>query len=884
MTIPENLPADPYAVLNPDDRWRPGNVGLLPKNIGHLMPPLVDKLRRAVKQWRDDGYPKTSATTRALLQWWFGRDGKGEAMHYYFAQREAAETVIYLCEAADVRDKYDLLRYSAGGIAPEMMDEEWRRYAVKMATGSGKTKVISLLIAWSYFHKLYEENSPMSRNILLIAPNIIVLDRLYRDFEGMRIFYDDRVLPDDGYEGRDWQNDFRMMHLHKQNEVRGRGDVGNLFLTNIHRVYMRDASPPSPDDDDASDYFMGAAPSGATNEERIDLGEVVRDLDELAVINDEAHHIHDQKLAWFKAIEGMHNMLVQKGRALSLQVDMTATPKHNNGAIFPHTVADYPLVEAIHQNIVKRPVIPDDDSEQKMRERTSADYGERFADYIELGVKEWRKARDEHKKAGKKAVLFVMTDDTKNCDTMGEYLQNTYHDLKGKVLVIHTQKNGDITEKTTTGKAQAELDELRKQAATIDEQASKYCAIVSVLVLREGWDVRNVTTVVGLRAFSAKSDILPEQTLGRGLRLMYPQQNDAGEKVSVIGSSAFIDFVKKVEKEGVRLERKAMNDATTAQAPVVVFIDRANKDVDALDIPVPVLSRRFSLDFSKLRQLRADDIPCTALPYKNYPPDAPRDIVFRDMITGKASHRTTLGDGIVRDHSRVVGYFARRVMATHRFFSGYDFFYETVRDFIRRRLFGKPVDMDADDTVRNLAEPGADKAITEGFARAVSGLLTAEKHDATVEKWLKVSDMRAFPVSPPRNAYEPRKSAQNLIIGDSALETDFAAFLDNCPDVAAFAKNYFAVNFRLDYVRTDGIISNYFPDFIVRDSRGGVWIVETKGRKDENDIRKESRLRQWCEDAAKLTPAAPRPLLIDEENYRKYPPETFGNLAAMFAK
>lgn len=563
MTIPKTLSTDPYTVLNPDDRWRPGK-DLLHRQIGHLMPPLVDKVRRAVKEWRDAGYPDVSGTTRALLKWWFERDdGDASRIRYYFAQREAVETVIYLYEAASVRDKYNMLRYSSGGVTPEMMHESWARYVVKMATGSGKTKVISLLIAWSYYHKLYEENSPLSRNILLVAPNIIVLDRLYRDFRGLQIFHEDRVLPEDGCEGRDWTSDFQM-RLHRQNEVRGRAGDGNLFLTNVQRVYIRDVKQPSAEDGDTTDYFLGGAPSGALTDDNIDLGEVVRDMDELLVINDEAHHIHDEKLAWFKAVESMHNTLVQKGRALSLQVDMTATPKHNNGAIFVQTVADYPLVEAIHQNVVKRPVIPDRESEQKMKEQPSADYGERFQDYIKLGVKEWRKARDENKKADKKAVLFVMTDDTKNCDAMGEYLEKEYHDLKGKVLVIHTQKNGAITEKTTTGKAKAELDELRKQAATIDDWDNRHSAVVSVLVLREGWDVRNVTTVVGLRAYAAKSNILPEQTLGRGLRLMYPGQNDAGEKVSIIGSEAFIEFVKEIEKEGVKLDRKAMGDATSA--------------------------------------------------------------------------------------------------------------------------------------------------------------------------------------------------------------------------------------------------------------------------------------------------------------------------------
>ncbi len=95
---------------------------------------------------------------------------------------------------------------------------------------------------------------------------------------------------------------------------------------------------------------------------------IVRDIDELMVLNDEAHHIHDNKLAWFKSIEDIHNRLLQKGGALSLQVDVTATPKHNNGAIFVQTVSDYPLVEAISQNVVKHPVLPDAASRAKLSE------------------------------------------------------------------------------------------------------------------------------------------------------------------------------------------------------------------------------------------------------------------------------------------------------------------------------------------------------------------------------------------------------------------------------------------------------------------------------------------------------------------------------------
>src|SRR5208283_2527412 len=147
-------------------------------------------------------------------------------------------------------------------------------------------------------------------------------------------------------------------------------------------------------------------------------------------------------------------------------------------------------------------------------------FSERYADYLALGVEEWRKSYAEHEKLGKKAVLFVMVDDTKNCDEVGEYLQKICPELKDGVLVIHTKNNGEISE-AGSGKSKEELEKLRKQSNEIDTWKSPFKAIVSVLMLKEGWDVRNVTTIVGLRAFEARSKILPEQTLGRGLRRMY---------------------------------------------------------------------------------------------------------------------------------------------------------------------------------------------------------------------------------------------------------------------------------------------------------------------------------------------------------------------------
>ena len=583
MALHKDFPESPYAILDPSVRWFPADEALRDTTMDKLLPPLVSELRKQVKEWRDRGYAGATDTSRSLLNWWFNTphlmpqaNGTMAEFEYYFAQREALESIIYLYDVVGVKDKFDLMRFDSSGlVSTGMFDETWRRFVVKMATGSGKTKVLSLVLAWSFYHKLYEPDSGLARNFLVIAPNIIVLDRIYKDFQGLRIFLkDDPVLPDDGVDGRDWRSDFQQMTLHVQDDVRITHPTGNIFLTNIHRVYAGDDIPASPDDENSMDYFLGKRPSGATTDSKVDLGMIVRDIDELVVLNDEAHHIHDPKMAWFKSIEDIHNRLKQKGTALSLQVDVTATPRHDKGQIFVQTVADYPLVEAISHNIVKHPVVPDAPSRAKLLERTSIRYTEKYADYIHLGVIEWRKAYAEHEKMGKKAILFVMTDDTRNCDDVAQYLEGTYPELQNAVLVIHTKDNGEISE-AASGKNKEELEALRKQANEIDGDVSPYKAVVSVMMLKEGWDVRNVTTIVGLRPYQAPSNILPEQTLGRGLRKMY--QGAVEELVSVLGTDAFMDFVESIKQEGVELERKAMGEGTGPKTPLVIEVDTDNE-------------------------------------------------------------------------------------------------------------------------------------------------------------------------------------------------------------------------------------------------------------------------------------------------------------------
>ena len=479
-----------------------------------LLPPLVFKVRRGVKTWRDSGYEGASATTRALLNHWFRTehlvpmaDGTVGPFQWYFAQREAVESAIWLYEVERSRDPYALLKHnSSGRVSKGMFAEDWPRYVMKLATGAGKTKVMSLLIAWCYFHKRYEPDSELSTNFLVIAPNIIVLDRLLLDFDGLKIFYQDPILPPNGYEGQNWQDDFQLM-LHVQDQIGHVSDTGNIFLSNIHRIYEGD-NPPAFEDTDSTDYFLGSRPKGKTTDRQIDLGVIVRDVPDLVILNDEAHHIHDPRMASFKSIEDIALRLRQKGSQLAVQFDLTATPKSSSGAIFVQTISDYPLVEAIRQGVVKTPVLPDQASRAKLQERKSAKFTEQYEDYLHLGYLEWKKVYEELLPTGKKSVLFIMTDDTRNCDEVAAYLESRYADFKGGVLVIHTKNNGEISE-AATGKSKDELDKLRKLSREIDHADNPYKVIVSVMVLREGWDVQNVVTIVGLRPFTATSKILP---------------------------------------------------------------------------------------------------------------------------------------------------------------------------------------------------------------------------------------------------------------------------------------------------------------------------------------------------------------------------------------
>jgi type III restriction enzyme len=900
MALHPEFPTSPYAPLIPVHRWFPADETLRDTAYEKLLPPLVSKIRVEVYAWRIAGYPGASQTSVALLQWWFETDhlletadGSLSSFQYYYAQREAVETVIWLHDVRKARDKFDLLRFDASGsVSHGMFSEDWPRYVLKMATGAGKTKVLSLLIAWSFFHKLYEPDSTLSRNFLVIAPNIIVLDRLRADFDGLKIFFNDPILPDNGHQGQNWHDDFQLT-LHIQDDVRVLRDTGNIFLTNIHRVFLGDVPEPSLEDDDLRDYFLsdafGAKPSGKTTDSKTDLGEIVREIEELAVFNDEAHHIHNPKMAWFKSIQDIHHKMLQKDCRLTLQIDVIATPRHDNGAIFVQTVSDYPLVEAIYQNVVKHPVLPDAASRAKLHEKKTAIFSDKYADFLALGVEEWRKSYAEHEALGKKAVLFVMVDDTKNCDEVGEYLQKICPELQGAVLTIHTKNNGEISE-ASSGKNKEELELLRKQSNEIDSWKSPFKAIVSVLMLKEGWDVRNVTTIVGLRAYAAKSNILPEQTLGRGLRRMY-FGSDERETVSVMGTPAFMDFVETIQSEGVTFDHVPMGAGATRKDSLIVEVDTesTDKNLTDLEIPIPKLTRRFQRDFKDLHDLDPANLGNKRLPLKLFTPEETREIVFKTMLDSEIHHTVHLDGSGPADYRSVVAFFARQLLKDLRLVGGYDVLYPKVRDFMRDHLFDtSPVNLEDPVVIRNLSEPDAGKILYDCFKAAMNALTISDTGTTRIEDYIRLQNTRPF-----RTEHRPflaaQKSIFTKIVGEvnaGGFELKFASFLNDATDVKAFTKNYLAIGFKFDYVKANGDLSNYVPDFIVRDTDNTVWIIETKGREELDLPQKMTRLSQWCADATAAEENGIRYdfIYVDQVGFEKHKPATLANLATSFTE
>jgi len=354
--------------------------------------------------------------------------------------------------------------------------------------------------------------------------------------------------------------------------------------------------------------------------------------------------------------------------------------------------------------------------------------------------------------------------------------------------------------------------------------------------------------------------------------------------VSVIGTPAFMEFVESIKAEGVELEKRKMDRSGTPITPSVIEVDTENpkKNIDNLDIELPILTPRIQREYKNLNLLDITNFKNEKFDVKNFSEQEQKEIVFKEVIDDKTHHTTILNSSVEPNYQSVVGFFVQRIMKELRLFGCYDILFGKVKSFITENLFNRSVDLNDSNVLRNLSEIEVVKAIVETFKKEVNNLTVSDVGNTEIKNYIKVSSARPFVVTD-KTYLLPKKSVFNKIVGDSGFEMEFADFLEKADDVLSFAKNYLEIHFKIDYKNTSGAISSYYPDFFVKLNNKLVYIIETKGREDLNDIEKIKRLEQWCEDASERQKKIQYKMLyVKQEEWDKYKSKDFEELINTF--
>ncbi|MBA2450543.1 MAG: DEAD/DEAH box helicase family protein, partial [Chloroflexi bacterium] len=713
--------------------------------------PCVPALRIAVGDWRDREYPGATGTTKSLLNHWFKSDHRlpnGRMFSYHASQREAVETLIYLYEVVQVRRHKDLLEKfaSTATVLRLLQYDEFARYCTKMATGSGKTKVMALAIAWQYFNAVAEGRGDYTRTFLVIAPNVIVFERLQTDFAGGRIFRADPVIPPE-------LRIFWDLDCYVRGEGEQASSEGALYLTNVQQLYER-ADTGQDDEPDPIAAVLGPMPP-ARQLEIDDFDErIVARRAPCLVINDEAHHTHDEESEWNRTIRRLHAGL---DGGLAAQLDFTATPRYSQGSLFTWTVSDYPLKQAIIDGIVKAPM---KGIAAGIAEGRSDIASTKYQAYLTAGVERWREYREQLAPLGKRPLLFVMMNDTREANDVGDYLRTKYPAEFGgnRLLIIHTNRSGEVAVK--------DLDAARRVAREVDAAESPVNAIVSVLMLREGWDVQNVTVIVGLRPYTARANNLPEQTIGRGLRLMFRELATAyTERVDVIGNKAFIEFVGQLERdEEIQLDTFEVGKDKLVITTIAPDPDKLDKDI-ALPVLSPILARKKTLA-EEIAGLDVGAMTCSPLPrkegdaaaqafhYEGYDIISLEKLIERDYTIPQA-----------QTSQEVVSYYAKRIAQDVKLPSQFAALAPKVREFLEIRAFGEPVSLEGPAMIKAISSNVAQYVTVKAFVGALRGLVVEELTPQVIHAGRKLSATPPFPYSRP--TFAASKTVFNLVTCDN---------------------------------------------------------------------------------------------------------------------
>ena len=525
---------------------------------------------------------RVTPVTRELLQHWFCEPFTTErAINFHLGQRQAILNTIYLHELAAVQtveDNYAAVMPDEMGMVDmdNLQQEKYRlpKYAVKMATGTGKTWVMHALVLWQLLNARHSDSPDRyTQRFLLIAPGIIVYERLLDAYLGKMEHGERKAESGDMHrcqelflppQYREEVFNFVQTNTVSKNQGIGRKATGEglIAITNWHLFLGKANSPESPESpenpetpespespenpvppEELIDQLLPLRP-GTTAGNSLDMldrrylrgteAEYLHDLPDLMVINDEAHHVHengtdDEDVQWQQALDYM-----LQGKRCRMQVDFSATPYEQRGSgrkarklYFPHIVVDFDLKEAMQHGLVKTLSL---DQRQALTDLSDLDFnairegrsvvalsdGQKLM--LRAGMERLNRLQEDFGEQ-KYAKMLVVCEDTKVTPLVEHYLVSEGL-APDEVLRVDSDAKGNMKDD--------EWHRVSERLSNVDRYAEPR-VIVSVMMLREGFDVNNICVIVPLR--SSESSILLEQVVGRGLRLMWREAEYAEAKL-----------------------------------------------------------------------------------------------------------------------------------------------------------------------------------------------------------------------------------------------------------------------------------------------------------------------------------------------------------------
>lgn len=824
--------------------------------------PTVNEIRLRVKRWREAGYPGTTGVTKSLLDHW--NDQGQRSYPFFFCQIDAIETLIWLTEAPDSEKV---------GIEIDQADNQFKRICSKMATGTGKTTVMAMLIAWQVLNKVtYPQDKRYSKHVLIVTPGLTVKNRL-------------AVLQPSN--PANYYDAFGIIPF----SLREKFNQAKIIIENWHNL--------SWDDEEKIRKRRSVDKRGPLSDEayvRQVLGDMSRHSS-ILVINDEAHHawkrnpekkvkmdrgdadfvkeIEEQSTIWVGGLER-----ISKARGILACYDFTATPfapsgkKNDDAALFPWIVSDFGLNDAIESGLVKTPrMVSGDDgtpNAKTLKSKLYHIYGEEEVSgdlnrpakpheqlpslvieaYNLLGH-DWRKTYQSWKDAGV-ATPPVMISVVNRTETASRIEYAFKHNLVGIEELCEdgcickidskTLKNIENEETTSKDKAAEELRRVVNTVGQIGQPGEQVRNIISVGMLSEGWDAKTVTHIMGLRAFS--SQLLCEQVIGRGLRrTSYDVDPETGlfsaEYVNIFGIP-FTFLPQESADEGVR--------PTTPQTQIYVRPDRTQYAIEWPNVIRTDITLRdeIVLNLDTIDTLRIGDVT---------------------MIT-RADLSPILGDRLYRDASETIdlnNIDEDEMRLQTAVFKAAAVLYE--EDWktrgTRMCLLGQLIRVIESfiespklevtlEKCRDRSSPAFRALVYINLGKIVNHvrdhivLTNTEKREIVLDSNRPVRSTEDMPTWYTKKPCELTvKSHISHCVYDSTYEVSDAYVLEHSRHVAAWAKNDH-LGFEIPYVFNGGIFS-YRPDFLIRLTNGHMLILETKGRMSDEVEAKHKALNQWVD-------------------------------------